>query len=167
MGIEDSTGRLTSKELKTFYMARVDCHLIHGCEVSPDSEDVHVKELCAIQVDFLRQILNVHCQSLLTPLFTETRIMLLRTRRFIREFAAATGSHPVADQACGSQWLWLSGGCYVVVACTFLQSFTMERVILESRTRFIALLKPLRRNGLAQQEQHRLVSPFSRALNRA
>jgi hypothetical protein len=83
MGIDDSTGRLTPKELKTLYMARVDCHLIHGCEVSPDSEDVHVKELCAVQVDFLRQMLNVHSQSSLAPLFTETGIMLLRIRRFI------------------------------------------------------------------------------------
>lgn len=83
MGIEDSTGRLTPKELKTLYMARVDCHLIHGCEVSPDCEDTHVKELCAVQVDFLRQMLNVHSQSLLAPLFTETGIMPLRIRRFM------------------------------------------------------------------------------------
>jgi hypothetical protein len=26
---------------------------------------------------------------------------------YIREFAAATRSHPVADQACGGGWLWL------------------------------------------------------------
>jgi hypothetical protein len=74
MGIEDWTGRLTPKELKTLYMARVDCHLIHGCEVCPDSEEIHVKELCAIQVDFLRQMLNV------APVFTETGIMPLRMR---------------------------------------------------------------------------------------
>jgi hypothetical protein len=83
MGIEDSTGRLTPKELKTLYMPRVDCHLIHGCEVCPDSEDIHVKELCVIQIDFLRQILNVHSHSMLAPLFTETGIIPLRIRRFI------------------------------------------------------------------------------------
>jgi hypothetical protein len=43
MGLEDSTGRLTPKEYKQLCMARVDCHLIHGCEVSPDSEDNHAK----------------------------------------------------------------------------------------------------------------------------
>jgi hypothetical protein len=48
MGLEDSTGRLTPKELKTPYMARVDCHLIHGCEVSPDCEGIHVKELITV-----------------------------------------------------------------------------------------------------------------------
>ncbi|KAJ6481604.1 hypothetical protein DFH09DRAFT_950531 [Mycena vulgaris] len=64
-------------------MARVDCHLIHGCEVSPDSEDVHVKQLCAVQIDFLRQVLNVHSHSMLVLLFTETGIMPLRIRRFL------------------------------------------------------------------------------------
>ena len=49
MAIEDMTGRLTPKELKELYMARVDCHLIHGCEISPDSEDVHVKQLSKVQ----------------------------------------------------------------------------------------------------------------------
>ncbi|KAJ7846466.1 hypothetical protein B0H13DRAFT_2407849 [Mycena leptocephala] len=83
MGIEDSTGRLTPKELKTLYMARVDYHLIHGCEVPPDSEDKHIKQLCAVQVDVLRQMTNVHSQSMLAPLFTETGIMPLRTRRFM------------------------------------------------------------------------------------
>ncbi|KAJ7454636.1 hypothetical protein B0H11DRAFT_1654427, partial [Mycena galericulata] len=82
-GIEDSTGRLTPKQFKDLYMARVDCHLIHGCEVSPDCEDVHVKELCAIQVDFLRQVLNVHSHSMVVALFTETGIMPLRIRRFL------------------------------------------------------------------------------------
>ncbi|KAJ7652699.1 hypothetical protein DFH06DRAFT_1093769 [Mycena polygramma] len=83
MGLEDSTGRLTPKEYIQLYMARVDCHLIHGCEVSPDSEDIHVKELCEVQVNFLRQILNVHSHSMLAPLFTETGIMPLRVRRYL------------------------------------------------------------------------------------
>ncbi|KAJ7623901.1 hypothetical protein DFH06DRAFT_1446575 [Mycena polygramma] len=74
MGLEDSTDRLTPKELKPLYMGRVDCHLTHGCEVSPDSEDIHVKEL---------QMLNVHSHSSLAPLFTETGIMPLRVRRFL------------------------------------------------------------------------------------
>lgn len=83
MGVEDSTGALTPKQFKNLYMARVDCHLIHGCEVSPDSEDVHVEQLCAIQIDFWRQALNVHSHSMLVVLFTETGIMPLRIRRFL------------------------------------------------------------------------------------
>jgi hypothetical protein len=83
MGLEDATGRLTPKEYRQFYMARVDCHLIHGCEISPDCEDAHVKELCNIKVGFLRQILNVHSHSMLVPLFTETGIMPLQVRRYL------------------------------------------------------------------------------------
>lgn len=52
--IEDLVGRLTPKELKQLYMARVDCHLIHACEISPDCEDVHVKHLAKVQITFLR-----------------------------------------------------------------------------------------------------------------
>ncbi|KAF8137938.1 hypothetical protein K438DRAFT_1494664, partial [Mycena galopus ATCC 62051] len=76
-------GRLTPKEYKQLYMSRVDCHLIHGCEISPDCDDVHVKQLCDIQVSFLRQILNLHSHSLIAPLFTETGIMPLRFRRYL------------------------------------------------------------------------------------
>jgi hypothetical protein len=83
MGIEDMTGRLTPRELKPLYMARVDCHLIHACEISPDSEDVHVKELSKVQVSFIRQMLNLHRRSMIAPLFTETGITPLRVRHLL------------------------------------------------------------------------------------
>ncbi|KAJ7231405.1 hypothetical protein B0H12DRAFT_1029491 [Mycena haematopus] len=83
MAIEDMTGRLTPKELKQLYMARVDCHLIHGCEISPDSEDLHVKKLAKVQINFLRQMLNMHSRSMIAPLFTETGITPLRVRRLL------------------------------------------------------------------------------------
>ncbi|KAF5378897.1 hypothetical protein D9615_006858 [Tricholomella constricta] len=83
MATEDLTGRLTPKELKQLYMARVDCHLIHGCEISPDAEEVHVSKLEDVQISFLRRILNVHKRSMLVPLYTETGIMPLRPRRLL------------------------------------------------------------------------------------
>jgi hypothetical protein len=64
-------------------MARVDCHLIHVCEIPPDSEDVHVKKLCKVQVSFIRHMLNLHCGSMIAPLFTETGIMPLQVRRLL------------------------------------------------------------------------------------
>jgi hypothetical protein len=82
MGLEDMTGRLTPKELKNLYMARIDCHLIHGCEVSPDSESIHVRKLCKVQVSFIRHMLNLHSRSMIAPLFTETGLVPLRVRRF-------------------------------------------------------------------------------------
>jgi hypothetical protein len=63
-------------------MVHVNCHLIHGCEVSPDSENVHVEEHCEFQVSFVRKILNVHSHSMLAPLFTKTGIMPLQVRRY-------------------------------------------------------------------------------------
>jgi hypothetical protein len=83
MANEDKTGRLTPRELKLLYMARVDGHLTHGCEISPDCEDVHVKQLCEVQVSFIRQMLNLHGRSMLIPFYTEMGIVLLRVRRFI------------------------------------------------------------------------------------
>ncbi|KAJ7431772.1 hypothetical protein B0H11DRAFT_1741215, partial [Mycena galericulata] len=71
------------KQFKVLKMARVDCHLIHGCEVSPDCAKDHVRELCGTRVDFLRQILNVLSHSMVVVLFTETRIMPLRIRHFL------------------------------------------------------------------------------------
>ena len=83
MAIKDMTGRLTPRELKQLYMARVNCHLIHGCEIAPDSEDVHVKQLMTVQVSFIRQMLNLHRRSIVAPLFTETGIIPLRVRRVL------------------------------------------------------------------------------------
>jgi hypothetical protein len=73
-GLDNSTGQLTPKEYKQLYIARVDCDHILAVWY------VHVKELCNVQVSFLRQILNVH---MLAPLFTETRIMPLRVRCYL------------------------------------------------------------------------------------
>jgi hypothetical protein len=82
MGLEDMSGRLTRKELKNLYMARIDCHLIHGCKVSPDSESIHVKKLCQVQVSFIRHMLNLHSRSKIAPLLTKTGLVPLRVRRF-------------------------------------------------------------------------------------
>ncbi|KAJ7742564.1 hypothetical protein B0H16DRAFT_1860835, partial [Mycena metata] len=74
---------ITPNELKELYMARVDPHLTHGCEISPDSDDVHVKQLSKVQLQFIRQMLNLHSRSAIAPLFTETGIIPLRVRRFL------------------------------------------------------------------------------------
>ncbi|KAJ6550313.1 hypothetical protein B0H19DRAFT_1074172 [Mycena capillaripes] len=83
MMIEGMTGRLSSQELKQLYMARIDYHLIHGCKISPNSEDVHVKQLSKVQIRFLCQILNLHPRPAIVPLFTETEINPLRVRHLL------------------------------------------------------------------------------------
>ncbi|KAJ6481555.1 hypothetical protein C8R47DRAFT_1049836 [Mycena vitilis] len=83
MAVEDMTGRLSPKDLKEIYMARVDCHLTNACEVMPDCEDVHLKQLSQVQIRFIRNMLNLHPRSMIAPLFTETGIMPLRVRRLL------------------------------------------------------------------------------------
>ncbi|KAJ7123418.1 hypothetical protein C8R44DRAFT_875615 [Mycena epipterygia] len=83
MAVEDMTGRLTPKELKELCMARVDCHLIHGCKITPDSEDVYVKQLSKVQISFIHHMLNLHPRSSIARLFTETGLMPLRVRRLL------------------------------------------------------------------------------------
>jgi hypothetical protein len=42
-----------------------------------------VKQLCEVQISFIRQMLNLHGRSMIIPLYTETGIVPLRVRRFI------------------------------------------------------------------------------------
>jgi hypothetical protein len=86
MGIENSMGHLTPKELKTLYIARVDCHLIHSCEVCPDSEDIHVKALFTIQVEGLFGI----------PIYAPLSSIISQL---------ATPSHQVTGNSTGMEWV--------------------------------------------------------------
>ncbi|KAK0454733.1 hypothetical protein EV421DRAFT_1942969 [Armillaria borealis] len=81
--IEDRTGDLLPRHAKQLYMARVDCHLIHGCEVMPDATKSLLEPLVDVQVKFIRKMLHVGSRSMLVPLHTETGITPLQTRRFI------------------------------------------------------------------------------------
>jgi hypothetical protein len=76
MMIEDLTGRLLPKEPIQLYMARINFHLIHGCEISPDSEDMHLKQLCKVQLLGIHQsnTQSLH-RSLIALPFTETGLM--------------------------------------------------------------------------------------------
>ncbi|KAF8056087.1 hypothetical protein FPV67DRAFT_1638885 [Lyophyllum atratum] len=107
--IEDKNGSLTPKELKQLYMARVDCHLIQGCEISPDAEDVHVQKLCEVQVSFLRRMLNPRKKSMLAPLYTETRIMALCARPSLTRSALSTISNQ--PQSSKAKYLGLEISC--------------------------------------------------------
>ncbi|KAK0183917.1 hypothetical protein F5146DRAFT_964442, partial [Armillaria mellea] len=81
--IEDRTGDLLPRHARQLYMARVDCHLIHGCEVMPDATKCLVDPLADVQVKFIRKMLHVGSRSMLVPLHTETGITPLHTRHFI------------------------------------------------------------------------------------
>jgi hypothetical protein len=61
-------------------MALVDPHLIHGCEISLDTNKPSLAQLEEIQ---LRRLLGLNQSSMLAPLFTETSLVPVRFRRII------------------------------------------------------------------------------------
>ncbi|KAJ3855988.1 hypothetical protein EV368DRAFT_8559, partial [Lentinula lateritia] len=66
---------------KQLYTALVDCHLTNGCEIIPDTDPGLIQILEDVQLRFLRRMLNLSNNSVITPLFTESGIMPIRTRR--------------------------------------------------------------------------------------
>ncbi|PPQ69956.1 hypothetical protein CVT26_013292 [Gymnopilus dilepis] len=81
--VESSTGDLPPKEMLRVFMARVDPHLIHGCEVAIDVDAPSFKVLENAQLLGLRRILGVSAHSVKAPLYTETGIIPLAYRRII------------------------------------------------------------------------------------
>ncbi|KAJ4494573.1 hypothetical protein C8J55DRAFT_415141 [Lentinula edodes] len=66
---------------KQLYTALVDCHLTHGCEIMPDTDPGLLRILEDVQLRFLRRMLGLSTNSVITPLYTETGIMPIRARR--------------------------------------------------------------------------------------
>ena len=77
--IKDRTGDLLPWHAKQLYMAQVDCHLIHRCEVMPDATKSLLEPLVDVQVKFIQKMLHVSSQSMLILLHTETGIIPLQT----------------------------------------------------------------------------------------
>ncbi|KDR75593.1 hypothetical protein GALMADRAFT_489789 [Galerina marginata CBS 339.88] len=83
LAMESFVGSLPVHEGLQLYMARVDPHLVSGCEVSVDVDDSLLAVLEAVQLHFLRRILGLHDRSMRAVLFTETGVMPLKYRRII------------------------------------------------------------------------------------
>ncbi|KAJ3878477.1 hypothetical protein F5051DRAFT_327871, partial [Lentinula edodes] len=66
---------------KQLYTALVDCHLTNGCEIIPDTDPSLLRLLEDIQIHFLRRMMGLSSNSVIAPLYTETGIMPIRTRR--------------------------------------------------------------------------------------
>ncbi|KAJ3853112.1 hypothetical protein EV368DRAFT_26708, partial [Lentinula lateritia] len=62
---------------------KVDCHLIHGCELIIDTDTFLLSMLEQVQLLCLRRLLGLSRRSMVAPLFTETGIMPIRFRRVI------------------------------------------------------------------------------------
>lgn len=81
LGVESMTGSLPPLQGKKLYMARVDPHLVGGCEVAIDVDPPQLLLLQDVQHTFLRRVLRINGRSMLAPLFTETSVAPLQYRR--------------------------------------------------------------------------------------
>ncbi|KAG6808385.1 hypothetical protein H0H92_004307, partial [Tricholoma furcatifolium] len=68
---------------RILYMARVDPHLILGCEVALDTVESNICSLESVQVAYCRRLLGLGPRLALAPLHTETGILPIRYRRTI------------------------------------------------------------------------------------
>ncbi|KAJ3861709.1 hypothetical protein EV359DRAFT_6846, partial [Lentinula novae-zelandiae] len=68
---------------KQLYSALVDCHLINGCEVIIDTDNLLISMLEQVQLLCLCRLLGLSRRSMTTPLFTETGVMPICARRVI------------------------------------------------------------------------------------
>ncbi|KAJ3848169.1 hypothetical protein EV368DRAFT_13775, partial [Lentinula lateritia] len=64
---------------KQLYTALVDCHLTNGCKIMPDTDPGLIWILEEVQIHFLRRMLSLSNNSVITSLFTETGIRPIRT----------------------------------------------------------------------------------------
>ncbi|PPQ87668.1 hypothetical protein CVT26_007208 [Gymnopilus dilepis] len=81
--IESLTGDLWPLAMLRVFMARVDPHLVHGCEVAVDVHGPSFKLLDDVHVFALRRILQVGSRSVKAALYTETGTQPLLYRRMV------------------------------------------------------------------------------------
>ncbi|KAJ7882151.1 hypothetical protein B0H13DRAFT_2278384 [Mycena leptocephala] len=76
--VDSMIGSLPPREGVQLYMARVDPHLISGCEVVLDVTSRLVTKLEKPQLRFLRRLLGLKPRSMRAILFTETGLLPIR-----------------------------------------------------------------------------------------
>ncbi|PBK98450.1 hypothetical protein ARMGADRAFT_920169 [Armillaria gallica] len=81
--VENRVGSLPVKEGLMLYTAKVDPHLIAGCEIALDIDLSVSEELRQVSLTFLRHLLSVHPKTGVAFLHAETGIMPLYFRRLI------------------------------------------------------------------------------------
>ncbi|PBK70984.1 hypothetical protein ARMSODRAFT_864056, partial [Armillaria solidipes] len=81
--VENRVGSLPVKEGLSLYMAKVDPHLIAGCEIVLDVDLAVSEELRHTSSAFLRHLLGVHSKTVLAFVHAETGVVPLYYRRLI------------------------------------------------------------------------------------
>ncbi|KAJ6591492.1 hypothetical protein DFH09DRAFT_1137169 [Mycena vulgaris] len=99
------------------YMARVDCYLISGDEISLDVDARLLQEHVEVQQLFLRNLLGLNLASMLAILYTETGQTPMKIRRLLHALSRlryllaipTTKDHIVRDALLNSFSLYQSG----------------------------------------------------------
>ncbi|KAJ7228551.1 hypothetical protein GGX14DRAFT_613504 [Mycena pura] len=81
--VKTHLGSLPVREGLRLYMARVDCYLISGGEISLDVVSRLLEEHMEVQQSFLRRLLGLNSSSLLSILYTETGHTPIKIRRLL------------------------------------------------------------------------------------
>lgn len=81
LGVESMIGNLPPRIGAKLYMARVDPHLVGGCEVILDVDPPRLEVLSNVQETYIRRLLRLGCRSMIAPLHTETGLAPLHFRR--------------------------------------------------------------------------------------
>ncbi|KAF6752456.1 hypothetical protein DFP72DRAFT_815407 [Ephemerocybe angulata] len=82
-GLESLVGYFQPRDAINLYMALVDPHLTHGCEITLDTNATALGLLEKVQIAFLRRLLGLGQRSILSVLYTETGILPIRYRRIL------------------------------------------------------------------------------------
>ncbi|RDX44988.1 hypothetical protein OH76DRAFT_1305487, partial [Lentinus brumalis] len=81
LALEGFVGPVPPTILLSLYQARVDPHLVAGCEVALDVRPTALAGLERVQHTYLRRLLGLGPRSQRAPLFSETGVWPLRFRR--------------------------------------------------------------------------------------
>ncbi|TFY51663.1 hypothetical protein EVG20_g10895, partial [Dentipellis fragilis] len=81
--VDSMTGLVPPWEGTRLYMARVDPHLIHGCDVILDIDAGSLTDLELLQCKYIRRLLGVSTRCSRVFLFTETGLVPLNYRRVL------------------------------------------------------------------------------------
>ncbi|KAJ3516411.1 hypothetical protein NMY22_g14215 [Coprinellus aureogranulatus] len=80
-GVQQLVGILPVSVATRLYMALIDPHLTHGCEIAIDCIKAGWEQLEKVQEGYLRNVMDVGALCMLVILFTETGILPIRYRR--------------------------------------------------------------------------------------
>ncbi|KAF5320338.1 hypothetical protein D9611_011279 [Ephemerocybe angulata] len=81
--LEQLTGVFPAERALRLYMALVDPHLTHGCDIALDNHAGSLRLLERVQISYLRRVLGLGKRSMIPVLFSETGIVPVRYRRLL------------------------------------------------------------------------------------